>query len=105
MRTGMARPLKSPARNLYTFRASDSEAHADLAGLFERYNIWPIWVSADDTKSGSVETHAEARLCADLFRWHCDEIDGVLVVLPNHGDEKGVAYVLKLADLDVPLFI
>jgi L-fucose isomerase-like protein len=82
-----------------------AEARADLAGLFERYNIRPIWVSPQDTKLGGVETHAEARLCADLFRRHRDEIDGVLVVLPNFGDEKGVADVLKLADLDVPVLV
>ena len=82
-----------------------AEARADLAGLFERYNIRPVWVSPEDTKLGGVETHAEARLCAELFRRHRDEIDGVLVVLPNFGDEKGVADVLKLADLNVPVLV
>ena len=36
---------------------------------------------------------------------HRDEIDGVLVVLPNFGDEKGVADTLKLAELNVPVLI
>src|SRR5262249_21412029 len=52
-----------------------------------------------------VETHAEARKCAALFKRHAEEIDGVLVVLPNFGDEKGVADTLKLAGLDVPVLI
>jgi len=49
------------------------------------------------------ERHAD--FCADLFRRHRDEIDGVLVALPNFGDEKGVADTLKLADLDVPVLV
>ncbi|MDZ4659852.1 MAG: L-fucose/L-arabinose isomerase family protein [Bythopirellula sp.] len=82
-----------------------SEARADLTGLFEKYDIHPIWVSPEETKLGGVETHAEARKCAALFRRHRDEIDGVLVVLPNFGDEKGVADVLKLANLNVPVLV
>ncbi len=38
-----------------------------------------------------------AKACADLFRGNRDRIDGVLVCLPNFGDEKGVADTLKLA--------
>lgn len=54
---------------------------------------------------GGVETHAEALKCADLFRSHRDSIDGILVVLPNFGDEKGVADAIKLADLNVPILV
>ena len=43
------------------------------------------------TKLGGVETHNDARTCAELFRQHRDRISGVLVCLPNFGDEKGVA--------------
>ena len=82
-----------------------SEARSDLSALFDKYNIRPVWVSPEQTKLGGVETHAEARKCAELFRQHRDEIDGVLVVLPNFGDEKGVAGVLKLANLDVPVLV
>ncbi len=52
-----------------------------------------------------METYAEARKCAELFAAHRNEIDGVLVVLPNFGDEKGVADTLKLAALNVPVLI
>jgi L-fucose isomerase-like protein len=82
-----------------------SEARTDLASLFDRYTIRAIWVSPEDTKLGGVETHAEARKCAELFRRHRDEIDGVLVALPNFGDEKGVADVLKMAELNVPVLV
>ena len=44
-------------------------------------------------------------MCADLFRAHRDEIDGVLVTLPNFGDERAMANVLRWRGLDVPVLI
>ncbi len=58
-----------------------------------------------DTKLGGVETYADAKKCAALFRQHRDRIDGVLVCLPNFGDEKGVHDVLKLSGLNVPVLV
>jgi len=82
-----------------------SEARADIAKLFAQAGIKAIQLSEQESKLGGVETHADARKCADLFKKHREEIDGVLVVLPNFGDEKGVADTLKLAGLDVPVLI
>src|SRR6476659_9109084 len=67
------------------------EARKDIVKLFESLNINPILLSTTDTKLGGVETYADARKCADLFSAHRHQIDGVLVVLPSFGDEKGVA--------------
>jgi L-fucose isomerase-like protein len=82
-----------------------SEARADLAKIFARAGIRAIQLSTKDSKLGGVETHADARKCAELFRKHACEIDGVLVCLPNFGDEKGVADTLKLSKLNVPVLI
>lgn len=82
-----------------------TEARTDIAGLFGQFGIKAIQLAETDSKLGGVETHEDARQCAALFRKHADEIDGVLVCLPNFGDEKGVADVLKLAGLNVPVLI
>ena len=82
-----------------------AEARQDILALCESKGITPIMVSEAETKLGGVETHAEARTCAGLFAKHRDQIDGVLVVLPNFGDEKGVADTLKLSQLDVPVLV
>ena len=82
-----------------------TEARADLAKVFEKLGLRAVQLGEKQTKLGGVETHAEARQCAALFRKHADEIDGVLVVLPNFGDEKGVADTLKLSKLNVPVLI
>ncbi|MDQ8187663.1 L-fucose/L-arabinose isomerase family protein [Pelagicoccus sp. SDUM812002] len=82
-----------------------TEARADVAKLFESLGLKAIMLSEDDTKLGGVETHADARKCAELFKAHRDEISGVYVCLPNFGDEKGVADTLKLAGLNVPVLV
>ena len=82
-----------------------SEARRDLAALFARSGINAVQLGETDSKLGGVETHADARKCAALFRAHADELDGVLVCLPNFGDEKGVADTLKYARLNKPVLI
>lgn len=81
------------------------EARKDLTTLFASAGLTPVWLDAQATKLGGVETYADARKCADLFRQNRDRIDGVLVCLPNFGDEKGVADTLKLAQLNVPVLV
>jgi L-fucose isomerase-like protein len=59
----------------------------------------------DDTKYGAVETREEAKKCAALFRANREKIDGVIVTLPNFGDEKAVAETLRMAELNVPVLV
>lgn len=81
------------------------ECRSDIIEAFKKVGVQPIMLEETDTKLGGVETFQEARKCADLFKRHADEIIGVLVVLPNFGDEKGVAETLKLAALNVPVMV
>jgi L-fucose isomerase-like protein len=81
------------------------EARADILKLFGEVGVKAILLEPTDTKLGGVETYSDARKCAALFAQHRAEIDGVLVVLPNFGDEKGVADTLKIAGLNVPVLI
>src|SRR5690349_6842888 len=81
------------------------EARTEIVSLFEKLNITPILLTDADTKLGGVETFKEAQRCADLFKKHAADIQGILVVLPNFGDEKGVAETIKLANLNVPVLI
>src|SRR5436190_23954457 len=81
------------------------EARTDLVKLCEQLEIKPVMLTPQDTKLGGVETYADARKCADLFSKHRSEISGVLVCLPNFGDEKGVADTLQTAALNVPVLV
>ncbi|MBI4556740.1 MAG: fucose isomerase [Candidatus Hydrogenedentes bacterium] len=58
-----------------------------------------------DTKFGCVETWEDAKKCAELFRKHRDNLDGIIVTLPNFGDERGIADTLKLAGLEAPVLV
>ena len=69
-----------------------SQAREDIFELCEEFGLTPIALTTEQSKLGGVETHSEARQCADLFNQHRDEIDGILVVLPNSGDEKPVDF-------------
>jgi len=82
-----------------------AEARAELTQLFQDMGLEAVMLGADDTKLGGVETHADARNCAALFRKHRDHLGGILVVLPNFGDERGVVDTLKLAGLNVPVLV
>src|SRR5215472_7276386 len=81
------------------------EARHDLQKLFEAMSVEPIWLSPKETKLGAVETWADAQKCGDLLRKNRDRLDGVLVCLPNFGDEKGVADSIRLADVNVPILV
>ncbi|HVW22697.1 MAG TPA: hypothetical protein VHC86_15890 [Opitutaceae bacterium] len=82
-----------------------AEARADFEKLFNEIGVQAVMLGTGQSKLGGVETHADARACAELFRQNRDRIDGVLVVLPNFGDERGVADTLKLAELRVPVLV
>ena len=58
-----------------------------------------------ETKYGAVETRAEAQKCAALFRASQEKIDGVIITLPNFGEERGLVEALRLANLNVPVLV
>jgi len=64
-----------------------------------------VVLGPDESKYGAVETPAEARRCADLFRSRRDAIDGVIITLPNFGEERALVDTLRLSGLDVPVLV
>ena len=58
-----------------------------------------VALTPEESKYGAVETHEEAKRCAELFRSKATAIDGVIVTLPNFGDERAIADTLRLARL------
>ncbi len=73
--------------------------------VLEQEGFRVITPSTEDTKLGTVETWEDAKKCAALFKKHADEIDGIIVTLPNFGDEKGVANTIRLSGLCVPVLV
>ena len=81
--------------------AGRKELLAKLDELGYDYVIPP----EDATPNGAIESLADARVCAELFKENADKIDGIVVILPNFGDELGVVQTLDMAKLDVPVLV
>ena len=73
--------------------------------VLEGQGIKVIALTPEDTKFGSVESVIDAHKCADLFKLHADEIDGVVITLPNFGDERAIANSLRWSGLNVPVLV
>ena len=79
---------------------------AEILAALKRQGIEAVILPADATpKFGAVESLSEARACADLFIKNKDKIEGIIVTLPNFGDERAVSNVLRWADLNVPVLV
>lgn len=76
-----------------------------MLGVLEKAGVKVVAVSSEDTKFGAVETREDSRKCANLFKARRDDIDGVIVTLPNFGEERGIADALRWSELDVPVLI
>ncbi|MGH9328073.1 MAG: L-fucose/L-arabinose isomerase family protein [Terriglobia bacterium] len=81
------------------------EGREEVLRVLDRDGYKNVCLGPEETRCGVVETLQDARRCADLFRKHRDEIDGVLVTLPNFGDEKAVANTLRMADMEIPVLV
>ncbi|MFN8005990.1 MAG: L-fucose/L-arabinose isomerase family protein [Terriglobia bacterium] len=64
-----------------------------------------LTLSPEESKYGAVETREESKRCAELFKRNQDRLDGILVTLPNFGEERAIADTLRLSGLRVPVLI
>jgi L-fucose isomerase-like protein len=77
----------------------------EMIQALAKAGIDSIVLSPDESKYGAVETHEEAKHCAALFQKNQDKIDGVIVSLPNFGDERAIADTMRLSRLNVPVLV
>jgi L-fucose isomerase-like protein len=82
-----------------------AEGREDMLRVLNAAGVEVIALSPQESKYGAVETFEEAKRCADLFRQHRDTLDGVVVTLPNFGDERAIADTLRRSGLQVPVLI
>ena len=77
----------------------------EMIAALEAAGIKPVVLTPEETAHGAVETYEDAKKCAALFQKHAAEIDGIILTLPNFGEERGLADTLRLANLQVPVLI
>jgi len=80
-------------------------ARKEIVAKLDTLGFGTVILPADATEHGAVESIKDATKCAALFRQHAEDIDGVVVILPNFGDEIGIVETLNRAKLGVPVLI
>jgi len=80
-----------------------ASAREQVSQALQKLGIASISLPADATRYGAVETAAEGRVYAKFLADHKDEYDGVILCLPNFGDENGASEALR--DAGVPIYI
>ncbi len=91
-------------RNIFNFRLA-VEARKKFLQKLDDLGFDYVILPAEETPTGNIEGYADAVKCAALFRQHKDRIEGILVVLPNFGDEQGVVNSVHLSGLKVPVLV
>jgi L-fucose isomerase-like protein len=77
----------------------------EMLRVLESAGMDVVALSPEQSKYGAIETREESRRCAELFKNNRERIDGVIVTLPNFGEERAIADALRLANLRVPVLI
>ncbi len=62
-----------------------------------------IYPDLDKTRYGAIETIAEGKIFADFLKENDGKYQGVILCLPNFGDENGAMVALK--DVNVPILV
>jgi L-fucose isomerase-like protein len=79
--------------------------HDDVIRILQAAGAEVVVLSPEDSKHGAVETREESHRCAELFRKNRERINGVIITLPNFGEERAIADTLRWADLRVPVMV
>ena len=80
-----------------------ASARAELTAALKKLGHQTIALDPKATRSGAVETPAEGQLYANFLREQRGKFGGVVLCLPNFGDETGA--IAALRDAGVPILV
>jgi L-fucose isomerase-like protein len=81
------------------------EGRKKLLAKLQKMGFNAVILPENATPTGAIQTIEDAHKCARLFNEKRYEIDGIVVSLPNFGDELGIANALNEAQLRVPILV
>ncbi|MCX5654839.1 MAG: fucose isomerase, partial [Planctomycetota bacterium] len=81
------------------------KGRTDILSILREQGFDTVCIGAKEATGGAIESLADARLAADLLKKNADRIDGLLVTLPNFGDERAIANAIRFSGLDVPVLV
>jgi L-fucose isomerase-like protein len=91
-------------RNIFNYKLAVNARKEALQKL-EEMGFNTVILPEGQTPTGNIEGYTDAVKCAELFKKNKDIIDGIIVILPNFGDELGVVNSIKLSELNVPVLV
>jgi len=80
-----------------------ADARNEMTGVLSKNGYKFIMPDVDMTGNGAVETTSEGRIYAEFLKRHAGKFEGVILCLPNFGDENGA--VAALRDAGVPILV
>tara|TARA_R110002020_G_scaffold86590_10_gene213775 strand:- start:23401 stop:24867 length:1467 start_codon:yes stop_codon:yes gene_type:complete len=81
------------------------DARDQVTAQLDRLGVDIVTLPFEATANGAVQSIDDAKLYADHFKAHRDEIDGLVICLPNFGDEIAVIELINRTKLDVPILL
>ena len=79
------------------------DARREMVQALEKAGLEALMIERDATRYGAVETTQEGLVFHDFLQEHRGEYDGVVICLPNFGDENGIKAAVK--DVNVPILL
>src|SRR5260370_1424304 len=77
----------------------------DIIAALSPKGTQPVILDENASKFGAVETRQDAARCAELFKKHREQLDGIVVTLPNFGDERAIAETIRMENLGIPILM
>lgn len=78
-------------------------ARSELTGALKTAGLEPLFIDKDATRFGAVETTVEGIAFREFLEAHRGEYDGLIISLPNFGDENGIKAAIR--DFDLPILL
>ncbi len=91
-------------RNIFNARLA-VDARRKVTAKLDQMGFGYVILPESETPTGNIEGYPDAVKCARLFRENAGIIEGIIVVLPNFGDELGVVNSIKMSGLNVPVLV
>ncbi|WP_340114922.1 L-fucose/L-arabinose isomerase family protein [Maribellus mangrovi] len=91
-------------RNIFNFQLA-VDARKKVLDKLASMDFNTVILPESETPTGNIEGYNDAKKCGAYFKQHADKIDGIIVVLPNFGDELGVVNSIQLSGLKVPVLV
>ena len=82
-----------------------SKGRVEMLEVLRAAGFEVVALGPEETEYGSVESLDDVAKSARLFRDHAEEIDGIVITLPNFGDERAVANSIRNSRLQVPVLV